>query len=152
MHLLIKKQSLPISIEQAWDFISSPRNLGKITPPSMDFRITSELDAENIYPGMMITYTVSPLLGIPLKWVSEITYVQAPHFFVDDQRHGPYSFWHHQHHLKEIPGGVEMIDRIHYGVPGWIFSGLINELVVKRQLEQLFAYREKKLEELFGRL
>jgi len=152
VHSLKRVQHLPISIEKAWEFFSNPQNLSAITPANMGFNITSDPDfsARKTYAGQVITYTVKPLLGIPLFWMTEITQVQEGQFFVDEQRVGPYTLWHHQHHFKPIPGGVEMTDLIHYRVPlGWI-GDFANWLFVRRQLEGIFNYRWKKLEEVFG--
>ncbi len=144
------KQNLPVSLDQAWAFLSDPRNLKIITPPGMGFDIATPDLAAEMYAGMVISYRVKPLLGIPLTWVSEITHVRAPLFFVDEQRFGPYRFWHHQHFLQKIPGGVEMRDLIHYQIPGkWIGDRLAPWLVVPK-LRQIFSFREKKLIELFG--
>ena len=104
------KTILPISLEEAWDFFSSPKNLAKITPSHMGFIITSEFNDEKMYPGMLITYKVSPLMGIKMDWCTEITHVIDKQYFVDEQRFGPYAMWHHQHHFKVVAGGVEMID------------------------------------------
>jgi ligand-binding SRPBCC domain-containing protein len=145
-------QQLPFTIQEAWDFLSSPDNLNKITPPEMDFKITSAHKIEKMYAGQLISYTVKPLLGIPVSWVTEITHVNSPFHFVDEQRFGPYSFWHHQHFLKEIPGGVEMRDIVHYGLPLGFLGRIANALIVKNQLKTIFNYRHKKLEVLFGKI
>jgi len=116
MHQLKKVQKLPINLQTAWDFFSSPKNLVTITPDELGFTILSELP-EKMYPGLFIKYKVTPLLGIPLTWVTEITHVEELQFFVDEQRVGPYSIWHHQHFFKEIPGGVEMTDIVDYKLP-----------------------------------
>ncbi|MEJ0104701.1 MAG: SRPBCC family protein [Bacteroidota bacterium] len=144
-------QKIPISLEQAWDFFSSPANLQAITPAKMGFRIISKHHGEKMYAGQVIEYTVRPLLGIPLYWMTEITHVNDKKYFVDEQRFGPYSMWHHQHHFKEIAGGVEMTDIVHYKNPFRIFGGLVNSLFVKKQLKEIFAYRFDKIEELFGK-
>jgi ligand-binding SRPBCC domain-containing protein len=152
VHTLKRVQRLPISVEKAWDFFSSPMNLKEITPAHMGFHVTSdpEFSSKKMYAGQVITYTVSPLFGIPLFWMTEITQVQEGVFFVDEQRVGPYALWHHQHHFKAIPGGVEMTDLVHYRVPlGWL-GDFANWLLVRRQLEGIFGYRWKKLEEVFG--
>lgn len=123
VHSLKSVQRLPIPIKSAWDFFSNPMNLKEITPEKMGFHVTSDPDfsSRKMYAGQVITYTVKPILGIPLFWMTEITQVQTGHFFVDEQRVGPYTLWHHQHHFKAIPGGVEMTDLIHYRVPlGWL--------------------------------
>jgi len=112
------KQNLPISLAEAWDFFSSPLNLSKITPQDMTFKVTSDLNENTkMYPGMIITYKVSPLFGINLNWMTEITQVMPEKYFIDEQRFGPFKFWHHQHHFKSIPGGVEMTDILTYGLP-----------------------------------
>jgi len=110
MHTLERTQRLPISVEEAWKFFQSPENLAAITPDYMGFNILSETPAK-MYPGLFIHYKVSPLLGIKMRWTTEITHVEAPSYFVDEQRVGPYSIWHHEHHFKAIEGGVEMLDR-----------------------------------------
>jgi ligand-binding SRPBCC domain-containing protein len=129
-------------------------NLKEITPAQMGFNVTSDPDfsARKMYAGQVITYTVKPLLGIPLFWMTEITHVEEGQFFVDEQRVGPYSLWHHQHHFKAIPGGVEMTDLVHYRVPlGWL-GDFANWLFVRRQLEGIFDYRWNKLEEVLGKM
>jgi len=144
-------QRLPISLSEAWDFFSSPMNLSKITPKDMAFTVTSELPAdEKMYPGMIITYKVSPLPGIKLNWMTEITQVEDQQYFIDEQRFGPYKFWHHQHHFKEIPGGVEMNDILTYGLPMGIFGSMANSVFVAGKLQQIFDFRKKKVIELFG--
>lgn len=146
------KQKLPIPLNEAWDFLSDPRNLKTITPPSMGFDISSGHLPEKMYAGMIVAYTVRPLLGLPLNWVTEITHVREPYYFVDEQRFGPYSFWHHKHFLKETESGVEMEDLIHFKVPGGKPGDLFAPLLVLPKLNEIFAYRSKKLEELFGKM
>lgn len=138
---------MAISVEKAWDFFADPANLPVITPPDLGFRITSEIP-ERMYAGMIISYTVTPFAGLPVNWLTEITHVDEPHFFVDEQRQGPYRFWHHQHTFMEIPGGVEMTDLVHYGLPFDPLSRVIAPLVQKR-LDSIFAYRRKVLGEKF---
>jgi len=146
---LHKKQNLPITINEAWEFLSSPANLKIITPDYMSFDILSGADRP-MYPGQIIQYIVTPILGIETKWVTEITHVKDKHYFVDEQRFGPYALWHHKHFIKEIEGGVEMEDIIDYKVPfGWL-GQLVQPILVKPKLEEIFEYRTKKLEELFG--
>ena len=142
-------QNLPISIDKAWDFISDPKNLAVITPKEMGFKTLSG-DDRNMYPGQIIHYTITPLFGIKMQWVTEITHVERLKFFVDEQRYGPYSFWHHKHFLKEIPGGVEMEDIVHYKIPMGIFGQLLHPILVKPNLTKIFEFRKKKLVELFG--
>ncbi len=144
-----KVQKLPISLDQAWEFISNPANLQVITPDRMNFKILSNLDT-SMYPGQIIQYTITPLFGIKIKWVTEITHVIDHSYFVDEQRFGPYAFWHHKHFIKEIEGGVLMEDIIDYKPPLGIIGQLINPLLVRPELEKIFAYRKEKLTSLFG--
>ncbi len=151
MKIYTKKslQNLPISLNEAWDFLSDPKNLKLITPEYMGFIIESGADRP-MFPGQIIQYIVTPVLGIKTKWVTEITHVQDKRYFVDEQRFGPYSLWHHKHFLKEIPGGVEMEDIIDYKVPMGFIGQLVHPLIVKPKLDEIFEYRRKKLIELFG--
>lgn len=145
-----RKQKLPISVEQAWDFLSSPANLKTITPDYMGFNILSGADRP-MFPGQIIQYIVTPVLGIKTKWVTEITHVKDHEYFVDEQRFGPYALWHHKHFIKEIDGGVEMEDIIDYKVPLGILGQLVHPILVKPKLEEIFTYRTTKLEALFGK-
>ncbi|MBB2149321.1 SRPBCC family protein [Pedobacter gandavensis] len=144
-------QQLPVPLATAWDFFSSPMNLAKITPAKMAFQVTSGVQIqEKMYPGMIITYKVSPLLGIKLNWMTEITQVKDQEYFIDEQRFGPYRFWHHQHHFRAINGGVEMNDILTYGLPMGIFGRIANTLFVAAELQQIFKFRKNKVIELFG--
>lgn len=151
LHQLHRIQRLPVSIETAWDFFSNPKNLPLITPSSLALEITSELP-EKMYAGMLITYNVRPVWGIPVTWVTEITHIAELHLFVDEQRFGPYAFWHHKHFFKKIEGGVEVLDIVHYALPLGILGKLVNKLLVRNELERIFNYRRQVLEDLFGRL
>ena len=140
---------LPISLNEAWDFFSVPDNLNEITPDDMSFSIESKSVQGAAYPGMIITYTVRPLLNIPLYWVTEITQVVEKKRFIDEQRFGPYAFWHHEHHFEEIPEGVKMTDILYYKVPfGWLGT-LVNKLLVRQKVQGIFTFREGKLKTLF---
>lgn len=149
MYTLHKTQKIPVSLNEAWNFISTPKNLAVITPPSMGF-VTLSGDDKEMFAGQIIHYHVSPLLGLKMEWVTEITHVEDKCFFVDEQRFGPYKFWHHKHFLKEIPGGVEMEDIIHYKLPMGILGKMVHPFMVKPKLEEIFEYRKNKLIELFG--
>jgi len=145
------EQKLPIPLAEAWDFFSSPLNLAKVTPPQMKFKVTSNhLANSKIYPGMIITYKVSPVLGIKMNWMTEITQVKDGEYFVDEQRVGPYALWHHEHHFKAIKGGVLMTDMLHYAVPYGIIGRLCNTLLVNKEVKKIFTYREKAVNDLFG--
>lgn len=145
-----KKQIVPATLEDVWEFISAPKNLKKITPDYMGFDITSKNLPEKMYPGMIISYTVKPLLGIKMRWVTEITHVWENRFFVDEQRVGPYSMWHHEHHIEAVEGGVLMTDIISYRPPFGILGAIANALFIRRQLEEIFNYRKLALEKRFG--
>ena len=145
------KQKLPITIEEGWGFLSNPKNLSCITPNYMKFKIT-DCDFKPVYQGQIIQYTVRPLLNIPLKWVTEITHVVNENYFVDEQRFGPYSLWHHKHFLREIDGGIEMEDIIHYKMPLGFIGEFLNSLFIKNQLKEIFEYRKNKLIEIFGEI
>ena len=149
IYTLHKKQNLPITIQQAWDFLSDPKNLKTITPDYMGFHIQSGADRP-MYAGQIIQYIVTPVLGIKTKWVTEITHVVDKHYFVDEQRFGPYALWHHKHFIKEIEGGVEMEDIIDYKVPFGVLGQLVHPIIVRPKLEEIFSHRTKTLEELFG--
>lgn len=153
VYTLERVQRLPISIEEAWAFFSSPLNLRDITPPYMRFRVLSDPKwLGRMYPGQIITYTVRPLLGVPMFWMTEITHVREGEFFVDEQRIGPYALWHHQHHFRVIENGVEMTDLVHYRLPLGVLGKLAHALLIRRQLEAIFDYRYRVLEERFGRV
>jgi ligand-binding SRPBCC domain-containing protein len=122
-----------------------------MTPDYLNLKFTNELYGEEMYPGQVMTYRVKPLLGIPLFWMTEITHVQPGQFFVDEQRFGPYSLWHHQHHFREIPGGVEMTDLVHYKLPLGFLGEIAHGIFVRKQLESIFDFRYRKVESLFGR-
>ncbi len=144
-------QNIPISIDQAWEFFSRPDNLKHITPSQLGFEIISKHHGEKMYPGQLIEYTVKPILGIPLYWMTEITHVQDKQYFVDEQRFGPYSLWHHQHHFKEIEGGVEMTDIVHYKLPLWFLGDIAQVVMVKKQLKGIFDFRVTAVEQKFGK-
>lgn len=151
-YVLKRKQKLPITLEMAWDYFSSPDNLKEITPAYMGFEVLTNSDSEKMFAGQIITYTVRPILNIPLFWMTEITQVEPLKYFVDEQRFGPYSLWHHKHFFKEIPGGVEMIDYVDYKLPLGFLGNLAHWLFVRKQLESIFDYRIKILEARFGKL
>ncbi len=144
-------QKIPITLDKAWDFFSKPDNLNAITPDHLGFNIISQHHGAAMYAGQIIEYKVSPVLNIPLYWMTEITHVQDKQYFVDEQRFGPYSLWHHQHHFKAIEGGVEMTDIIHYKLPFWVLGDIARALFVKKQLEGIFAYRVTAVDKLFGK-
>ena len=149
---IVQKQILKSDLKTVWNFISSPNNLEKITPDDMSFKITSKNINESMYPGMIITYKVTPLLKIPLTWVTEITHVKEKNFFVDEQKIGPYKLWHHQHILKEVEEGVLMIDIITYQPPLGFIGALLNFLFIKKKVTHIFKFRYNVLEKLFNKV
>ena len=142
-------QKLPISQKEAWDFLSDPKNLKRITPDYMGFEILSGA-VDKMYAGQIIQYLVTPVMNIPTKWVTEITHVDEGNYFVDEQRFGPYSLWHHKHFIKPIPNGVEMVDIIDYKIPLGILGQLVHPILVAPKLKEIFEYREQALIELYG--
>ena len=151
VHSIKTVQKIPISIEEAWNFFSSPANLQTITPGNMRFKVISKNQGEKMYSGQVIEYKVSPLLHVPLYWMTEITHADELKYFIDVQRKGPYSLWHHQHHFKKMDGGVEMTDIVHYKNPLGFIGEIANSVFIKRQLKKIFEYRFLKVEELFGK-
>jgi ligand-binding SRPBCC domain-containing protein len=144
-------QKVPAPLDEVWRFFSDAKNLLAVTPPSLNLKVTNEVYGGGVYAGQVMTYNVRPLFGIPLSWMTEITHVKERSYFVDEQRKGPYKLWHHQHHFKAIDGGVEMTDLVHYRLPFGPLGSLANALVVRRELQKIFAYRYQRIIELFGK-
>jgi len=149
-HSIKTVQKIPVSLEKAWDFFSNPANLQAITPDNMGFKVVSKHHGPVMYAGQIIEYTVKPVLNIPLYWMTEITQVKDNAYFIDEQRYGPYSLWHHQHHFRAVPGGVEMTDIVHYKNPLGFLGRIANTIFVRKKLQSIFDYRFSKVEELFG--
>ena len=149
IYTLHKKQKLPISVDEAWELLSNPNNLHKLTPSKLGMNTISGAERP-LYAGQFIQYLVTPILGIKTKWVTEITNVKEKVYFVDEQRYGPYALWHHTHFINEIEGGVEMEDIINYKVPLGILGQLVHPFLVKPKLNEIFEYRRKALIEMFG--
>lgn len=150
VHRLMSKQLLPVALDVAWNFFSDPNNLLTITPPFLNLKLTSNVFGTEVYSGQVMTYTVKPVMGIPLFWMTEIKHVEKGKLFVDEQRRGPYQLWHHQHHFREIEGGVEMTDLVHYRLPfGWLGQAA-HSIFVKYKLRGIFQYRYQRINEQFG--
>ncbi len=143
------EQRFPISLEEAWEFLCDPKNLKVITPDYMGFHIVSGGE-RSMYAGQIIEYIVTPIAGIKTSWVTEITHVKEGEYFVDEQRFGPYSLWHHKHFLRPIEGGVEMEDIIHYKLPFGIIGKWVHPFLVKPKLNEIFEYRKQALTQRFG--
>lgn len=150
MYKLHYMQKLPISLEEAWDFFSSPANLSKITPPSLAFKIKHQHENQKMYAGQLTTYTIRPFWNINYEWVTEITAVQKLVYFIDEQKFGPYSFWHHEHWFSSIQGGIQMDDIVFYKLPFGIIGKVLHDLKIKKDLDDIFAYRRTVLEQMFG--
>lgn len=149
IHRLHTIQRLPVALDEAWAFFSSPKNLPLITPPWLDFRITNDVP-DAMYPGTIITYTIRPMLRVPVKWTTEITHADAPHYFVDEQRFGPYRLWHHQHHFRPVEDGTEVEDLVHYALPFGPLGALVHTLTIRNRLGEIFAFRRNALADRFG--
>ncbi|MBL7911589.1 MAG: SRPBCC family protein [Bacteroidia bacterium] len=151
LHKIESTQHIKSDMSTVWDFISSPKNLAVITPAYMNFTVINEVKPiDKMYAGQIIEYHVSPVLGVKLKWVTEISHVEDHYYFVDEQRFGPYTFWHHKHFIRKVDDGVEMVDIVHYKLPFGFIGRLVNTLFVKKQLKEIFNYRHKKIDELFN--
>jgi len=148
VYTLQRKQFLPVSIDEAWEYFSSPINLSKITPDKLGFEVISDLSVK-MYPGMIIQYFVKPFLNIRVRWVTEITHVNKPFYFVDEQKSGPYNMWHHQHKFTEVEGGVIMEDEINYSLPFGFLGRILHSVLVKPDLNYIFEYRNSVLKTIF---
>ena len=148
MYQYTSKQDLPITMEKAWEFLSDPKNLKRITPDYMGFDILSGA-GRSMFPGQIIQYRLTPILGIPFRWVTEITHVQEGAYFVDEQRFGPYTFWHHKHFIHKTANGVIMEDIVDYKLPLGPLGWFAHALFVRFKVKQIFDYREKALNEIF---
>ena len=148
MHVLEQEQILPISRDEAWEFFSSPRNLDEITPPELGFKIES-CRSEKAHEGQIITYRIKVAPGIWISWVTEIKAVTDGHSFIDEQRFGPYAFWHHRHTFEEHPEGVMMRDLVHYAMPFGPLGSIAHSLFVEKKLKRIFGFRKQMLAERF---
>lgn len=148
MHIIQHQQLIPSSLDELWRFFSTPGNLAILTPPYLGFEADSM--HEPIYEGQIIIHHIKPLLGFRMRWVTEITHVKQQQYFIDEQRFGPYKFWHHEHRFIEKEQGVLAIDKIHYELPFGPLGKLVNQMKVRFDLEKIFDFRQKKLVELFG--
>jgi len=151
MKKLKQEQFLPISLDEAWKFFATPKNLNEVTPDDMVFEIISELP-ETMYAGLLINYRLKPMFNIPINWWTEITHIKEKEYFVDEQRKGPYRIWHHEHHFKAVNGGVLMTDILHYDIGKWIVGRIAGKLFVDKKVKGVFEYRNKTLETYFKKI
>lgn len=150
LYVLKTVLKIPSSIDSVWSFFSDPENLKNLTPPSLNLVVQGKALGKNIYPGQLISYKVRPVFNIPVKWITEITQVENQVMFIDEQRKGPYRLWHHEHHFKEIDGGTEMTDLVHYMLPFGFLGNIAHPLLVKNKLQEIFTFRFQKIQEIFG--
>jgi len=150
VYSLYAEQWLPAPTETIWEFISQPKNLSVITPPHMKFVITNPQTDDKMYAGQIITYRVHPIKGFKTNWVTEIKYVADGHYFVDEQLFGPYKLWHHKHFIVAQNNGTLMTDIVHFKIPFGFLGHIAYKLLIKRQLTDIFRFRESKLNALFG--
>ena len=148
LHQLTRIQTLPVQMAEAWQFFSSPRNLPSITPPWLNLVAMNDIP-DSMYPGMVIQYRVKPFLGIPVNWLTEITHVDAPRYFVDEQRFGPYRFWQHHHYFRPAKDGIKMTDTVYYALKYGPLGRLIHSALIRRRLEEIFDFRQRALAQLF---
>ncbi|MBI9053901.1 MAG: SRPBCC family protein [Bacteroidales bacterium] len=150
MYSIKRSQKIPLNLTKAWNFFSKPENLKLITPKDLSFKILFRSDAGEMYPGMIVSYTISPLFHITLKWTTEITQVKENKYFIDNQINGPYKIWHHEHHFKETENGIEMRDILFYEMPLGFIGRFLHKIFIRKKIEEIFSYRANKIKELFG--
>ncbi len=148
---IIKKQLIKTDVDNLWDFMSSPKNLDMITPKEMKFNIKSNNGNKKMYEGMIITYTITPLLNIPLNWITEITHIKKNKYFVDEQRIGPYKMWHHEHIFEQKEDGILMTDIITYVPPMGVLGKIANFLFINKKVNNIFDHRKKIIDQLFNK-
>ena len=147
LHRINRRQLIPISMTKAWAFFSNPLNLSKIKPPWLNLKVTSDVP-KSMHLGMIITYRIKPMAFMPTCWISEITHVKTPTYFVDEQRLGPFRFWHHQHLFKEVARDVEIQDIVHYAMPLGPIGEMVHAISVRKRVEAIFDFRKKALEQI----
>lgn len=150
MRVFKQQQLLPVTIEEAWNFFATPRNLNNVTPPQLVFTITSPVP-DTMYEGLIITYKIKPMLNIAVDWCTEITHIKEHIYFVDEQRKGPYRMWHHEHHFKQVQGGVLMTDLLYYDIGKSFLGKLADRIFVHKKVKEIFACRYQILETYFSK-
>jgi ligand-binding SRPBCC domain-containing protein len=149
MYKIEQVQNVPISRDEAWNFFSNPSNLQVVTPDDIGFSFKDDLP-NKMYPGLVVSYQVAPLLGMKLNWSTEITAIKEKEYFVDHQLSGPYKIWHHQHFFEDIEGGTALRDIVHYALPLGFIGRMFHPIVVQKKLEEIFAFRKNAIEQKFG--
>jgi ligand-binding SRPBCC domain-containing protein len=149
MYTLYREQCVNASLAEAWNLLKNPANLDLITPGDLQFKIISPVP-EEMFNGLIIEYRIKiPWIGVH-KWLAEIKHIREMHAFVDEQRTGPYTFWYHYHQVDEEEGRVKLTDRVYYKVPYWVFGKIIHFLFIRKTLDRIFDFRQKKLAELLA--
>ena len=148
IHRIYREQKLPISLEEAWLFFATPKNLNEVTPKELDFKVLSPLP-DKMYEGLILQYSITPMINISVNWCTEITHIKEMDYFVDEQRQGPYKMWHHEHHFSRIPEGVLMKDILYYDIGKSIFGDIAGKLFVHKKVKEIFDFRYKALENYF---
>lgn len=149
VHDLICEQLVSAGIEEVFAFFDRPENLAVITPPSLGFVVLTPSPI-TMKQGALIDYTVRGLPGLRMRWTTLISCYEPPFKFVDEQLKGPYSFWHHTHTFEETGEGTVIRDHVRYVLPFGPLGEIAHALFVKRQLEGIFAYRQKVIEDRYG--
>jgi ligand-binding SRPBCC domain-containing protein len=146
--LLQREQWIPRPIDEVFAFFADARNLEALTPSWLGFHI---LSPESIVmgAGASIVYRLR-WRGLPVRWTTEIALWEPPFRFVDVQRRGPYALWHHTHDFEPHEGGTRMLDRVRYALPLGPLGTLMHRLIVRRDLDLIFAYRAIRIDEFFG--
>lgn len=144
------EQTLNASIDEAWDFFSTPKNLQEITPDDIGFKI-QQLDGDEMYEGQIISYRIKLFPIYSTNWVTEIKHITPQVSFVDEQLFGPYKLWHHRHHFQEIDGKIIMTDHVHFKLPFGIIGRLFYPIIVKPKLKKIFRHRFEFVENKFNR-
>ena len=148
VHCLEREQTLPVSLSEAWEFFSDSNNLDAMTPPDLGFE-TSSGNHELMFQGQIIVHRIQLAPLVSTNWVTEITHVKDREYFIDEQRSGPYRFWHHLHRFEECEQGTKMLDRVHYALPFYPFGDIALPLV-RSKLNHIFDFRKTTLEDRFG--
>ena len=150
LYTLYAKQTVDKEIDFLWDFFSKPRNLNKLTPEDVQFKIISG-KSDDFYEGKIISYKIKPFKLVTLNWITEISQVEEGSYFIDNQISGPYKMWHHEHHFKSnADGTTEIIDKVKYKVPFYILGRLMHKIFIRRKLLDIFIFRQKQINDLFN--
>jgi ligand-binding SRPBCC domain-containing protein len=149
IHRITDEIEIDLSLDEAWAFFADPHNLQKLTPDDMGFKHVLEPDKDEVYPGMIMSYKIAPIAGIPLNWVTEITQVEPKTRFVDEQRQGPFGFWHHIHEFEARGNRTLCRDALYYRMPFGFLGNIAHALFAKKQIANIFAFRKEKMKTLF---